>query len=176
MDDFLGKALNKELQKIKLSLGYNPIMVISTDNENLREFFVKEISELVEVVTDYESYGYGKQDLINKWSQGNILLMDFERKLANYAKQSNHLKYYNKEDWHHVYHALIDYRDWFLKYGEHTMVIVCSNQTRINMCMDAQLRCCIDFFLIDNWLAKPEIFYKDILKQMEDNKNNLLSN
>lgn len=44
------------------------------------------------------------------------------------------------------------------------------------MCMDAQLRCCIDFFLIDNMLAKPEVFYKDILKQMEDNKNNLLSN
>ncbi|MBQ3502563.1 MAG: hypothetical protein IJA72_02760, partial [Clostridia bacterium] len=105
MDDFLDKALNKELRKIKLSLGYNPIMVISTDNENLREFFVKEISELVEVVTDYELYGYGKQDLINKWSQGNILLMDFEKKLANYAKQSNHLRYYNEEDWHHVYHA-----------------------------------------------------------------------
>ena len=176
MGEFLDKALNKELRKIKLSLGYNPIMVISSDHGKLREFFVKEISKLVEVVTDYELSGYGKQDLINKWSQSNILLMDFEDKLKNYAIKSNHLKYYNEEDWHHVYHALIDYRDWFRKYGQHTMVIVCSNQTRINMCMDAQLRCCIDFFLIDNWLAKPEIFYKDILSQMEDDKNNLINN
>ncbi len=148
-------------------------MVISSDDEKLREFFVKEVSKLVEVVADYELYGYAKQELINKWSQSNILLMDFEDKLKNYAKRSNHLKYYNEEDWHHVYHALIDYRDLFRKCGEHTMVIVCSNQTRINMCMDAQLRCCIKFFMIDNQLAKPEVFYEDILKQIEENKNNL---
>ena len=139
MNNLLNKALNKELRKIKLSLGYNPIMVISSDDEKLREFFVKEVSKLVEVVTDYELYGYGKQDLINKWSQSNILLMDFEDKLKNYAARDKSY-YEDQEDWHHVYHALIDYRDFFRKYGEHTMVIVCSNQTRINMCMDAQLR------------------------------------
>ena len=89
MNNLLNKALNKELRKIKLSLGYNPIMVISSDDEKLREFFVKEVSKLVEVVTDYELYGYGKQDLINKWSQSNILLMDFEDKLKIMPQEIN---------------------------------------------------------------------------------------
>ena len=171
MNEFTIKAIDKEIKRLQLNIGLLPLIVISSDNLEIQQCFINKLSNMVTVIDDYELYGYGKMDLINRWSNSNLLLLNFEQKLSKYA--NSHKKYYGEEDWHHVYHALIDYRDWFRKYSENTMIIVCGNKTRIDMCMDAQLRCCIDFVLIDNKLLKPETFYSDLLQQTD---NSVLQN
>lgn len=165
MNEFLIRVIEKELKRIELIIGYLPFIVVSSDNPDIRKYFVEKLSKKVIAIGDYELYGYGKLDLRNRWANNNLLLLDFEKKLKNYA--NSHTKYYGEEDWHHVYHALIDYRDWFRKYSEKTMIIICGNKTRIDMCRDAQLSCCINFVLIDNKLSKPEIYYSDILQQID---------
>ena len=156
MDNQVQDKLNKLVRKTKNLLNSWPYMVVASDNEEIRQHFIKSLSKDVDILEDYDLY-YPKRMVIHeRLKRRHVLLLNFEQKIKEYIAHDSQC--YNEEDaWMGVYDALIGFRDKFSVNNHHTIVIVCDNKMAYEILTDANLKSAAWTTFVDKELARKPL-------------------
>lgn len=115
-----------EIKRAIYWLGGTPYLIISTDDEELRYRFVRELSKHTKVLCDYSFVGIGEYKLKEELIENDVLLLNFDEKVEEYRR--NKMNNYSEaadEFGKYECRVLDKFREHFYKSGSfHTIVIV----------------------------------------------------
>ena len=150
------------LYQILMRIGTQPYIAITSDNDELLDTFINEITKRivkVKKVYDYPHEGkYTTPEYLTKIlteDHDSLILMNFNKVIDNnikyYLSQNRKISYDDA-----VYYQLIGFRE-YLKNA--SLIIPCSNKLTRGFFIDAQLRCFVQLFNLDNinYISEEEI-------------------
>ena len=119
MENEIKNILDCELKKVELSINnYNYVFVVSDDIE-IRNYFINNISKLDNVSVIDDSKTQSDEVLANTLKDCNVLLLNAEIKAEQLRKLNNKNDLYNS-----LYYRLVFKREFLAKYKK-SIIIVC---------------------------------------------------
>lgn len=139
-----------EIKRAIYWLGGTPYLIISTDDEYLRDRFINELSKHTKVLTEYSFIGCGEDRIKEELIENNILLLNFDDKVEQYRKYKNNYEAFTDEFGKCECYVLDKFREYFYKSGVfHTIVIIGDSDLSKKMWYLPDVRSVSSIFALD---------------------------
>ena len=156
--------MDLEIKRAIGCLGGTPYLIISTDDEELKNRFISELSKHTKVLIDYSFIGIGECKIKEELIDNDILLLNFNEKIDEYRIfQMKNCEGISDEFGKFECYALDKFREYFYQSGKfHTIVVIGEGDLSKKM------------WYLPDVKSVSIIFPLNTMKQMENNKSMVL--